>query len=340
MNKRILLSVMTIGVVLAMVGGATQALFSDTETSVGNTFSAGTIDISVNDQNPWSESVALTEMKPSYTDYINFTIRNVGSNPADIWKTLSNIVTDEGLWSEPECDAQGGTWEVDVCNNPAHSWHGIHTVIEYDLYVELYNASDKLIWHQMLYDKDILISDLPTKMYLGMIPSGWYMKVYQSYHMKGDTGNWAQGDTMTFDITLEAEQLTGSLVLEDKSGDPDWDIDQTSPEQGILTYEVMSPTFDFSFTGRAPSAGKEYALVIGDNPWDAGQLLGTDTADGSGNVDIPLTSVELGQSYDHAKVWLILSSDWTGAVGDAGHMTHWNGSEYLYETGLIEYRDL
>jgi len=173
-----------------------------------------------------------------------------------------------------------------------------------------------------------------------MIPKDWYMKVYQSYHMQEETGNWAQGDMMTFDIVLDAEQLTGSLVLEDKSGDPDWDIDQTSPEQGILTYEVMSPTFDFSFTGRAPSAGKEYALVIGDNPWDAGQLLGTDTADGSGNVDIPLTSVELGQSYDHAKVWLILSSDWTGAVGDAGHMTHWNGSEYLYETGLIEYRDL
>jgi predicted ribosomally synthesized peptide with SipW-like signal peptide len=41
--KKILLSVATIGVVGALAAGATMAWFSDTETSTGNTFTAGTL---------------------------------------------------------------------------------------------------------------------------------------------------------------------------------------------------------------------------------------------------------------------------------------------------------
>lgn len=45
--KRILLSVMTIGLVSTVVFGATRAFFTDTEQKTGNTFSTGTIDIAV-----------------------------------------------------------------------------------------------------------------------------------------------------------------------------------------------------------------------------------------------------------------------------------------------------
>lgn len=45
--KRILLSVSMIAFVGALVVGATGAFFSDTETSTGNTFTAGAIDLQV-----------------------------------------------------------------------------------------------------------------------------------------------------------------------------------------------------------------------------------------------------------------------------------------------------
>lgn len=45
--KKILLSLGTIGIVAAVVIGATTAYFSDTETSTGNTFSAGEIDLKI-----------------------------------------------------------------------------------------------------------------------------------------------------------------------------------------------------------------------------------------------------------------------------------------------------
>ena len=61
------------------------------------------------------------------------------------------------------------------------------------------------------------IGDLEgVQMYLGMIPVDWTMKVSQSYHMVSETDNDYQGDGMTFDITLYAEQLTNSVRLVNK----------------------------------------------------------------------------------------------------------------------------
>lgn len=55
--KKILLSVATIGVVGAIVAGATGAWFSDTETSTGNTFTAGAIDLKVDSEQHYNGSI-------------------------------------------------------------------------------------------------------------------------------------------------------------------------------------------------------------------------------------------------------------------------------------------
>ena len=47
MNKKILISLCVIGAVAAIAIGGTIAYFSDTETSTGNTFTAGSIDLTV-----------------------------------------------------------------------------------------------------------------------------------------------------------------------------------------------------------------------------------------------------------------------------------------------------
>ena len=342
--KKILFSFLTIGAVLALVGGATYAVFTDVETSTGNTFTAGTIDIAVNDSNPWTESnqFALTDMKPSYTDYIDFTINNVGTNPADVWKTLATVVTTDNVQSEPECAAEIGNWNGTACSGQSNKKDNIDAVIGYDLSVELYdqpNGTGNKVWYQRLYNDDVMISAIKdTKMYLGMIPEDYSMKVHQSYHMATGAGNEYQGDQMTFNIVLDAEQLLGGvrgakLVLEDKTGDPDWDIIQSNGKDGLLNYTVMSPKFDFSFTGNGLVDGTTYALVIGDDPWVAGKLLGTGVA-GGGVVNIADDDVELNQSYSSAKVWLVPSSSWNGA-----RVNVWTPTSFLFETGLIEYRD-
>jgi len=102
--KKILLSLTIIGVVGAIVAGATTAYFSDTETSKGNTFTAGTINI---DLNPKGGQAVKTvsgdlDLKPSQTGWTKTVITNVGTNPAEIWKHIGNVENREHGIVEPE----------------------------------------------------------------------------------------------------------------------------------------------------------------------------------------------------------------------------------------------
>lgn len=130
MNKKILISLTVIAAVAAIGISGTIAYFSDTETSGRNLFSAGTIDIHVDGDNfVWTEGAELEDMKPCYTDYINFTIHNGDEciddacediNPVNVWKHIKNVVEEDGLESEPECTEQEGVWMGTYC-----IWDGI-----------------------------------------------------------------------------------------------------------------------------------------------------------------------------------------------------------------------
>ncbi len=344
MNKRILISLSVIGAVAAIAVGGTIAYFSDTETSTGNTFTAGTIDISINDQNPWNQSFTMADMKPSYTDYINFNIQNFGSdpNPVNVWKKITVTNENTGVVSEPECTEQNGNlaWNGTSCIRGTDN-NNISSVIDYDLSVEVYNGGQK-IWWQTIYNKNVTVAQIANQdIYLGMIPAGGYMKVTQSYHMKGETTNWAQGDQMIFDITLRAEQIQGTAVLENKSRDPNWQILGGDEIQGTLTYKVKNPTFDFTFTGTAPMHGHNYVLAagmkdVGGGNYDVDTQLGTGTTDGNGNITIA-GNPELGKDMKDVKVWLVPTENWSAGMNWAG----WPGivPNFLWETGLIWYDD-
>ena len=117
--KKIIMSLAMIAAVGAIVVGATGAFFSDTETSTNNTFTAGTIDISVDGQNPWNKSWENYLDKPCQTNYMKFVVENVGENPANLWKRLYNVETNGGdnsycgASSEPEYTEGGGIVSYD-----------------------------------------------------------------------------------------------------------------------------------------------------------------------------------------------------------------------------------
>lgn len=60
--KRIILSLAIISVVGAVVAGATGAFFSDTETSTGNTFTAGAIDLTVDSTQHYNNAVCVDSL--------------------------------------------------------------------------------------------------------------------------------------------------------------------------------------------------------------------------------------------------------------------------------------
>jgi predicted ribosomally synthesized peptide with SipW-like signal peptide len=314
--KKILLSIMTIVLVVSAAAYGTRAYFTDTESVTGNTFSTGTIAISVGGSQ--TGGFSLKDMKPGYTDYINFTVNNDGSNPVNLLK------------------------KVVVSSDSA----GLSTVIDYDMNVEVYtgaNGSGTMLWHQMLYDKNVTFSSINDKdMFMGMVPKGGSMKVSQSYHMQELAGNTYQGQTMTFDITVTGEQLKGTLVLRPKSGDPKWLITYSNV-MGTLTYGVKDSKFNFSFAGQAPLASTAYSLIAYHESFSspsatgwprAVTILGSATSDGTGLVSIPATSTELNMDLLNMPVWLVPTADLSGNT-----LSVWNQANILFETGLMDYYD-
>lgn len=348
MNKRILISLSLIAAVAAVVIGGTVAYFSDTETSTGNTFTAGTIDIAIDGENPWEGSFVLEDMKPCEKDYIKFVITNVGTNPVVIWKHLRDVVTDEGVMTEPECVEEGGTWVDygDHCTGETAQYN-LDGWILYDLSVRVPIADNPDDWHQVIYDQDVWFSHIVCEpILLGMLPVGGTMEVTQSYHLDKSVTNWAQGDVMTFTIEIIGEQQKGELVLENKNpADDKWDIIQGDGIQATLTYNTKGPKFDYSLTGKVKLTSTDYDLIYYADPWpgnNPGALIGTagSGADGSIvmsgstelNMDLPVWPNDQNHP-EGAKIWLVPSSDYP--FPDGG----WNPANYLFDTALITYDD-
>jgi len=350
--KKILISLAVVVAVAAIVVGGTIAYFSDTETSTGNTFTAGTIDISVNDMNPWNESFTLADMKPCYTDYINFRINNDLSdpNPVNIFKKITVTSEATGTVSEPECTEQNGYWTPGTpgsCDFTQGDINDLSSVIWYDLSVEVYNNQDHKIWWQTIYTdddhksiKNVYGPDGNRDVFLGMIPAGGYMLVEQSYHLKPGAGNEYQGDIMTFDIEVKGEQLYGTAWLENKEGAEPWKLVLGDDINGELTYKVKHPTFDFQFDGKVEFPGT-YVLAAGyDGGTNVNTYLGEGTSDGSGNISFS-GDVELGKDLKDVKVWLVPEGNWNDGTEQVIWPNPWTDSydTFLWETGLIWYED-
>ncbi len=349
--KKILFSLATIGVVAAAGIAVSGAYFTDNEASRDNEINTGTIDISVNENNPWrgTGDYKLEDLKPGQTDYIDFEITNVGTNPANIYKTLQDFVFADGVQSEPECNAEDGRWDGQTCTRQQTPDNDLSKVIYYDLRVEVYDASTVKQWWQTIYTLD----DMQTlaavygggdSVYLGEIPAGWSMKVMQSYHMSTDAGNVYQGDTMTFKIHLLAEQLKGYARLENKVV-AEGDLAHLVLGDTIgadLNYSVKDRTFTYSLVGTAPLNSTAYSFVAYEESFSSPSatgwprtvvVLGSTTSGAAGEVNMS-GDVNLGYDLLNMKLWLVKTADLSGST-----MVAWNGTQYLLDTGLLDYYD-
>lgn len=87
LNKKMLLSLLVIGVVSVSAGAGTWAYFTDEEATTGNTFTAGTVDISLDEDGTPGDDVEFSagfgNMKPG--DVVSFTIdvTNIGTLPVN-----------------------------------------------------------------------------------------------------------------------------------------------------------------------------------------------------------------------------------------------------------------
>ena len=108
--KKIIISLAMVAVIGAVAIGGTIAYFSDTETSTGNTFTAGTIDLKVDGDNvliPYS----VDNLKPGESRGTpTYTITNTGTLPGVLSYKIQNVTTNENGVIDSEAtagDAEG-----------------------------------------------------------------------------------------------------------------------------------------------------------------------------------------------------------------------------------------
>ncbi len=108
MNRNIALSALSVLTTFALIGGATFAFFSDVGTSTGNTFSAGTLDLKLTDDNESAvDNVSTTWVGsnlapggPGVTATLNF--QNTGTVPGDhVHFKAANTLTDAASAETP-----------------------------------------------------------------------------------------------------------------------------------------------------------------------------------------------------------------------------------------------
>lgn len=104
--KKILISLVIIGIISAVIGGGVHATFSDIETATGNTFTSGTLNMQVGSLDPCTQKVTLTSIKPNDSvTAATWLMTNLGSLNGSLNITLSAITNNENVVNSVEVAA-------------------------------------------------------------------------------------------------------------------------------------------------------------------------------------------------------------------------------------------
>jgi predicted ribosomally synthesized peptide with SipW-like signal peptide len=108
-NRKVLISLFIIGILALGIGWGTHSLFTDTETSSGNRFTAATLDLEVGGSSILVINVG--NIAPGYdSGYYKWILKNVGSIPGKLSVTFSEIINSENGQTEPETIAENSKY--------------------------------------------------------------------------------------------------------------------------------------------------------------------------------------------------------------------------------------
>jgi len=218
MNKKILISLCIIGAVAVTAVGATRALFNDTETSSGNIFTAGTLNLQVGSEDPTIWSYYTEDIKPGDKDKEFVSIQNTGSLDGYLHITFSNLINNEMGCTEPEGDNLDTT-----CDNPGEDQGELAENLDILIYLDV-NSNDvfELGTDTLIYQgkvRGILQGDL-FNYYLAKASSKDFRIEWK---LDSSVGNIVQSDKAGYDINFELtqnkqEEIVGDWHLNENNG--------------------------------------------------------------------------------------------------------------------------
>jgi spore coat-associated protein N len=205
--KKLLFILMACVLCLGLVGGAFAA-FSDTEESTGNTFTAGTLDLTLD--GTWTGSggslpVSLTNMKPTDQTTITLNLNNVGSLPGTVSLSVTYVEADGTQPTEFPTNVSADEFAkvLEILSPVSYTVSGGAT--DADIYAALLaaygnndgDASDLTVY-DIAYGSPLMMTD--------PLPASGTMTVVLNVQLQ-DVGNDYQADGIsgTFTVTLTQE---------------------------------------------------------------------------------------------------------------------------------------
>lgn len=146
MNTKILMALIMIGIVSVVAGAGTLAYFSDTETSTGNTFTAGTFDIETSGN---SLPLRVAYIAPGWSGHVTEEVHNVGTISGEVWVTAENFV-DPGTNAPP-----GNAEPPEPESSPGDvTPEGFAKVLYMKIYAsdDPYYTSNEVVYDDILYN--------------------------------------------------------------------------------------------------------------------------------------------------------------------------------------------
>jgi len=205
--NKVLASMLVIGILALAVGWGTYSYFSDTETSSGNTFTAGTLDLKVNGKD--DPDVFRIEVGPIYCGWskeYRWTLKNDGNLDGILWFEIVNVVNADNGVTEPEMGSPGedGIELGELGDYLLHKMNFFKPGTYQD-------SSRPRIGSQTGSNIDHWISLNSVKglklYYENNLGAGKEKDLCIVFKVNGDVGNCIQGDSVTFDIVFHLEQV-------------------------------------------------------------------------------------------------------------------------------------
>lgn len=236
--KKILLSILSIALVSIVAIGATRAYFSDTETSMGNMFSAGTLDLEVDGENdPLGMKFSGDLMVPgSEVNAGTITLENVGTIDGILTVMVSNPVSHENGTLEPElADGDIAGQEIDPTGYDANTGNGeLWDQCKMKIYFDM-NSDGVMQWNEPLIYSGPMGLDMTSFYSISLDTNLWVanhgfdgilspgetvdLGLYVTFmddqgspftsqpQYNGLTNNMAMSDDMQFDLIFGLEQV-------------------------------------------------------------------------------------------------------------------------------------
>ena len=212
--KKIIGLGIAVAVIIALVTTGTFAVFSDTETSSPNTFTAGIIDLEVDcagdtifsaQDDPLPEIfnyLPASDIKPGDDGEVTLSLHlKTDTNNADLWMQVQNLNNYGGVLSEPEEEEENGTPDDDIASE-------ILVKLWIDDGDNVYEP-DSPEFETYFYEGTLagLVTAGQQTVQLNAVASTTYY-VGWSWELPSAVGNEHQGDYCTFDIVFGADQVT------------------------------------------------------------------------------------------------------------------------------------